>query len=305
MTPLISVILPCYNGSRYVEQAINSVKNQSFGDWELIIINDGSTDNSESILKSLCDRDLRMRYYSQKNIGLARTLNRGIDLSFGQLIARIDCDDIWSDPEKLQKQAALLLSEDDTVLVGTSMNLINELGVLKKSIPITCINAVDAIDKLTSKKRFFPHSSIMFKKKFMNKRINYRTNLKLAEDFDLYLRLCKIGNIKSIKDIFTDIRINETSLTFGEAASLSILDSLAAIKSFYTQDNYANFDVEDDDTDLRKDFEKVMDVYIYKLYCRFALGNIYKKIYIAIFNPYFIYQYLFFRKKLIKKIIQL
>ena len=144
LTTLVSIILPCYNGSNFVEEAIGSVVKQSYSNWELIIINDGSTDNSERILKSICASDERMKYYAQQNIGLARTLNKGIDLSSGQYIARIDCDDIWSNPDKLKRQVELLDGEEDTILVGTSISVINELGNVKRAIPISCLNSIDA-----------------------------------------------------------------------------------------------------------------------------------------------------------------
>lgn len=305
LTPLVSIILPCYNGSNYVKEAIESVVKQSYSNWELIIINDGSTDNSERILKSICASDVRMKYYAQKNIGLARTLNKGIDLSAGQFIARIDCDDIWSNSDKLRRQVDLLLRDQDTILVGTSINLINEFGTVQRAIPIHCFNSLDATEKLVSRKKFFAHSTIMFKKEFKNRRIKYRTNIKLAEDYDLYLRLSKIGDIKSIKEVYTDIRMFEGKLTSGVGAWQSNLDVIAAIKSHYTEDTVENQSVDDESKDLRKRLEEDMDKRTYNIYAQLMLGNIGKKLSIALIHPYVTLQYIFFRKLLIKKIIKL
>ena len=92
--PLISVILPVYNGEKYLAESIDSILNQTYRNFEFIIINDGSTDNSEQIIKSYTDSNIYY-YINKKNIGTAATLNKGINLSRGELIARMDQDDIF------------------------------------------------------------------------------------------------------------------------------------------------------------------------------------------------------------------
>ena len=104
--PLISVILPVYNGSLYLKESIDSILNQTYTNFELIIINDGSKDNSEEVIKSY--NDDRIKYLSQENRGLAATLNIGIKLTNGIYIARMDQDDI-SLPERFKKQIFLSL----------------------------------------------------------------------------------------------------------------------------------------------------------------------------------------------------
>jgi len=114
--PVISVLLPIYNGAPYLVEAIDSVLNQTWKDFELIVINDGSTDDSAAIVHGYDDP--RIRYYEHENIGLAATLNRGIDLAVGEFIARQDQDDI-SKPERFARQIVYLTAHPECVLIGT------------------------------------------------------------------------------------------------------------------------------------------------------------------------------------------
>ena len=118
--PKISVILPVYNGQHYLTEAIDSVLIQSSSDFELIIIDDGSTDDSAAIIKKLDDP--RIRFFQQANKGLSATLNRAIPLAKGEYIARQDADDV-SFPLRFQKQIAYLDSHLDVGMVGTAAEI--------------------------------------------------------------------------------------------------------------------------------------------------------------------------------------
>ena len=102
-SPLISVILPVYNAEKYLAEAIDSILNQTFTDFEFIIINDGSTDNSLSILQSYQTQDSRIRLFSRENKGIVMTMNEGIDLARGEWLARMDADDIAM-PSRFERQ---------------------------------------------------------------------------------------------------------------------------------------------------------------------------------------------------------
>lgn len=101
ITPVLSVIMPCYNQAQYIEEAIESVINQTYKNWELIIIDDGSTDNSADIAKAYCIKDNRIRYVYQENAGPSAARNKGVALSQGPLIYFLDGDD-WIDPTLLE-----------------------------------------------------------------------------------------------------------------------------------------------------------------------------------------------------------
>ncbi len=115
--PLVSVIMPVYNAEKYVGEAIESILNQTFTDFEFLIFNDGSTDNSSKIIKSY--KDDRIIFFDYKeNFGYVKHLNDGIKLAKGEYIARMDADDI-SLPERFQKQYDFLEKNKDVVLCGT------------------------------------------------------------------------------------------------------------------------------------------------------------------------------------------
>ena len=105
--PLVSVIMPAYNAAAYVEEAIRSVQEQTISDWELIVVDDRSTDHSFDLMQQAAAKDPRIKAYrNEKNMGVARTRNFGISVSQGQYVAFLDSDDAWN-PDKLEKQVAL------------------------------------------------------------------------------------------------------------------------------------------------------------------------------------------------------
>ena len=121
---LVSVITPCYNGARYIGETIESVLSQTYTDWEMIIINDGSTDNSYAIIKEYEKRDRRIRSIQQENAGSAAARNNGIRNANGQYIALLDADDIWL-PMFLEKQIAFM-QEKKAVCVACEYDHINK-----------------------------------------------------------------------------------------------------------------------------------------------------------------------------------
>ena len=117
--PLVSVIMPVYNGEKYLAEAIDSILVQTFTDFELLIVDDGSQDNSAEIIRSYVKRDSRIRFFQQEqNEGSANARNRGIANAKGEFIAAMDCDDV-SLPERLQKQVDFLESHPEIGALGT------------------------------------------------------------------------------------------------------------------------------------------------------------------------------------------
>ena len=118
MTPEITVLMPVFNGEKFIRESIASILNQTFPDFEFLIINDGSTDHSLAIIEEYARCDARIRIISRENKGLAATLNEGIDLARGDYIARMDCDDI-SYPRRLERQLQYMRAHPDCVLCGS------------------------------------------------------------------------------------------------------------------------------------------------------------------------------------------
>ncbi len=123
---LVSIITPCYNGSKYICETIDSVLNQTYSEWEMIIIDDGSKDNSADIVREYEAKDSRIHLVQQENAGSAAARNNGIRQAEGQYIALLDADDIW-EPEFLESQIAFM-TEKDAVCVYCSYTCINDKG---------------------------------------------------------------------------------------------------------------------------------------------------------------------------------
>lgn len=141
--PLVSVIMPCYNGERFIAEAIESVLGQTYQNWELIIINDGSTDNSEKIIKELLNKDNRIRYIkNNKNKGIPATRNVGIKASKGEYIALLDQDDFWM-KEKLKIQMIEILKNNSSFGLKFSNTIIMDFTnnkIVKNKLIVFLIN---------------------------------------------------------------------------------------------------------------------------------------------------------------------
>lgn len=192
--PKISIILPTYNGAKYLRRTIESIFPQSFSDWELIIVNDGSSDKSEDIIQEYLNLDYRLVYIKNEiNLGIQKTLNIGIEVSKGKYIARIDDDDVWIDNDKLKRQIEFFENNNDYILVGTGAIITDNNGkeITRYLMPLE--------DKQIRSKMLrtncFIHSSVLFKKESLEIVGGYKG---LLEDYDLWLRLGLIGKMANI-----------------------------------------------------------------------------------------------------------
>ncbi len=130
--PFVSVIMPVHNGERYIEKSIRSVMKQTYNNWELLVIDDFSSDSTADVVSTLCEEDKRVRYIKNpQNIGTAKSRNRGLDLSKGDFVAFLDADDVWK-PEKLEIQLQKL-KDKNVDLVYSSYEIVNEDGETSKA----------------------------------------------------------------------------------------------------------------------------------------------------------------------------
>ena len=192
-SPLISVIIPCYNAEKYVESAVRSIMSQTYKNLEIIITDDCSTDNTFSILEKLADEDNRIKLYkNETNLKIVKTLNKMVLLANGKYIARMDADDI-SLPERIEKQVEFLEKNSDIAFCGTNAFIINENGKItrKTSLPIT---SEDNKFFLQFYSTFF-HPSVMLRSKIYKENF-YDENFLYAEDYELWARLIFQENLK-------------------------------------------------------------------------------------------------------------
>ena len=209
---LISVILPVYNAEFYLKEAVESILNQTYTNFELIILNDGSSDNSLQIIEELMKYDSRIVLVNRENKGLVYTLNEGIKLAKGKYIARMDADDI-SLPNRFEKQIRLMENKNLDIC-GSHFLLIDKQNNIQ-GLNLTPINHNMCVLSLASKVPF-AHPSVMIRKEFLlkNNLLYGQSEYKIAEDFDLWMRMyekdAKFGNVN---DILFRYRIVNNSLS--------------------------------------------------------------------------------------------
>lgn len=195
MSPLVSVILPVYNGAKYLEKALNSILDQTMPDFELIIVNDASTDESHTILEKFAQQDTRIcLYINEINLGLPRTLNRCLELACGEYIARMDQDDI-SLPERLEKQVKFMQTHLDIDICGSWAKIIGNHEGEVWSYP--CEH--DEIYAKMLFNNYLIHPSVMMRTlAFRQHELFYDSSATRLEDYDLWSRalpLVRFANI--------------------------------------------------------------------------------------------------------------
>lgn len=214
--PLVSVVMSCYNGSRWLRESIESVLAQTLDDFEFILVDDGSTDESWNIIQTYSDKDERIVSISKKHTGLADSLNVGIKKASGAWIARLDVDDIC-EPTRLEEQKQFVKTHPNVILLGTGYVEIDERGHrIKKNLYPRNHNKL--VQHLRQLQRFFPHSSAFFKREIAEFSGLYNPIFKKSQDWELWLRLAELGEIACLNNCLVRIR------THSEQISNSISD---------------------------------------------------------------------------------
>jgi glycosyltransferase involved in cell wall biosynthesis len=185
--PAVTILLPVYNSEKYVRETIKSLLDQTFSDFEILVIDDGSTDTSAEIIQSY--KDERIVYVkNHSNKGLIYTLNKGIELSKGKYIARMDADDICK-ATRIEKQYNWLEKFTSTSVVGCHVSFINDdgeiMGEWKDDIEAS---SYEDIRRKMSWVNCIAHPTVMIRSEIL-KRYRYHDNQKNTEDYDLWLRL--------------------------------------------------------------------------------------------------------------------
>lgn len=198
--PKISVIMSVYNGEKFLKEAIDSILNQTFTDFEFIIVNDGSSDNSLDILQSYNDDRIRI-INNKKNIGLTKSLNKALKKAKGEYIARQDADDI-SLTERFEKQMKFFENNPNVVLLGTNVYFIDKEGniVVKYSV----IERPTLDDFVVSNQ--LVHGSAIFRKEIINKVGAYNEQMFYSQDYEFWIRIAMEYEIRNLKEILYKLR---------------------------------------------------------------------------------------------------
>jgi glycosyltransferase involved in cell wall biosynthesis len=233
--PKVSVIIPTYNRVDLLPRAIKSVFDQTFLDYEVIIINDASTDGTKKYLDELAKNDSRVKViHHEKNYypDISRTLNEGLNLARGKYIARLDDDDYWSDKEKLAKQVAFLDARQDYVIVGGGTIVIDEKD--QERFRYLKLETNEAIRSKALVANPFTHSTVMFLRDVAVSVGGYG-NFKNAEDWDLWLKMGTRGNFYNFQEYFVKYLITDKnkSFLFKRSQSKEILKIISAHRKEY------------------------------------------------------------------------
>jgi glycosyltransferase involved in cell wall biosynthesis len=208
----LTVLMPVYNGERFLKSAIESILSQSFGNFEFLIINDGSTDNSNKIIGSFHDKRI-IHISNEKNLGLISTLNKGINLSRGKYIARMDGDDI-SMPDRLLKQVSFLEANPEISMVAAHVQLIdeeeNDLGNWEEDIQCKTEKQIKSLLPYTN---CIAHPTIVIRTAIAKKFL-YEEKQTNNEDWDLWMRLVSSGHrVVKINETLLKYRLHANSIT--------------------------------------------------------------------------------------------
>ncbi len=213
MSSHISIILPAYNAKQYIEASVDSILQQSLTDFELIIIDDGSTDGTQQLVQQLTAKDQRIRLVQRPNKGLITTLNEGIALARSPLIARMDADDI-AFPERLAIQYTYMNSHPDVLAVGSYVMF------------------MDAQDTMYRKKIFprgkeileafrwgcpLVHPAVMMRTDAVREVGGYPSAFPSAEDYALWVRLLSLGKVDIIPQVLLAYRVHDSSISHAHA----------------------------------------------------------------------------------------
>lgn len=227
--PAISVLMPVYNNDRHLRVAVESILNQTFTDFEFIIINDGSTDGSSITLNALVKEDSRIRLYERPNTGYCRALNEGLGYARGEFIARMDADDI-AVPNRFERQIAYLREHPECVALGGRVLLIdNDDDPIREMCQEQSHEDIDKAH-MEGKGGTIIHPAMMARRAAIEAINGYDESFSFAEDLDFFLRLAEYGKVANLPDIVLHYRQHLSSIGYSksEIQQRSAIDALRA-----------------------------------------------------------------------------
>ncbi len=207
----VSIVMPCFNGIKYLEQAVESIRRQTFTEWELLIIDNNSIDGSLALIQALALEDSRIVALQCFEPGAAKARNTGIERARGRYIAFLDCDDIWM-PEKLQRQIQVMQS-CGAVFCWSSYRVINAIGQ-----PIRDQLADQTIDyeSFMTKRSVIGCLSVIYDSERLGKL--FMPNIRMRQDYALWARIIRLAEEKhfpffGIRDVLAYYRVHDEALT--------------------------------------------------------------------------------------------
>ncbi len=213
----VSILIPAYNAERYIAETIESILVQTYPNFELLIIDDGSTDNTLAIIKSYAEKDQRIKVITQANSGIPNTLNKGIELSKNEWICRMDADDLMM-PNRIERQLAFIAENPDLAVASSYVYNIGEDGKIIGQFRAKFTNRA-VVEEYVRKNQLigFHQPAVIMKKSVIQAVGGYR-NFSYAEDLDLWNRVAEQGYPILVQPEFlVKYRIHSTSISVTNA----------------------------------------------------------------------------------------
>jgi hypothetical protein len=235
MTPLISVVIPVFNAERYLDFSIRSMQAQTFADWEMIVIDDGSTDMSGAVAEDCARKDPRIRVFHKMNTGIAEARNAGWQTANGQYIAWQDADDL-SYPDRLGRQLEFLLKNPSAAVVGTGYEDMDgegrSLGKTFRNPGI--IHGPDLSDITWSP---VAQGTAMVRKEALQRVNGYRKVFTVAEDLDLWLRLAEQYQLANLSEVLVRVRYHSQSASNSRICENALCELAAWASARFRKEN--------------------------------------------------------------------
>lgn len=194
-----------YNAEQYLADVMKSLLEQTFPDFELIVVDDGSTDRSSEILEEYARRDSRVYVLTQENQGLGRALNNGLERASGKYIVRADADD-FSYPRRLECQVVFMEARPGVVASGTGVMLVDPLGIPISQLSVFSDHDAIETELLQGNGSAICHPSVILRRDALLQIGGYDPTWRVTEDLDLFLRLARVGQLANLPDILLDWR---------------------------------------------------------------------------------------------------
>lgn len=238
--PKVSVLITVYNDEKNIFSAAKSILDQTYQDFELVIVDDGSTDNTPVVLKELAARDPRVLILTQSNSGTTVASNNGLKKCTGEFVARLDSDDI-SYPNRLELGVNFLMKNSQVGVVGGNCDIMDESGNVIGSRIIKTNNPM----KTLLHRCIFQQSDIMFRKDIVMKLGGYRSKFRNSQDYDLWLRISDKAEVAKLDSILGAWRLNAGGYTLSRAEEqwkeVGIIKAMAKLRKAGLDDGYDEF----------------------------------------------------------------
>jgi glycosyltransferase involved in cell wall biosynthesis len=266
--PKISVLMPVYNSAKYLAAAIESILNQTFSNFELILIDDGSSDESLSILNKYLELDSRCKVHSRPNKGIIATRNELVSYARADILAWMDSDDI-SFPDRLEKQYKFLKDHKNCMALGTEALLIDNQG--DYMYPLFVSKSHEEIDNLnlSGQGSFICNPSVMFRKSAFLAVGGIHYEYSHAEDIDFYLRIAEIGRIEILPETLLYYRQHFSSVGYQHRES-QINSAYKAINDARLRRNLPL--LTEDDLNKTTPYASNHEIYIKWAWCSLGAG---------------------------------